>query len=229
MTSGVRHGIRDAIGERAMRRGLGQAVKDLLAAPVRLTVLPNDVATRLGLTSRETERVEAALRHVRGRLLDLGCGRNALLRRYGLDRGVGVDVVDLGGGALIVPDTTRLPFADGSFDTVTCLANLNHIPDRVPVLREARRVLAEDGRLVATMIDPVLGWLGHRLFWWDDPDAARGMRPGERYGLWPGEVVRAAAAAGFGLERRERFAYGLNGLYVFRKRSTTSHRARSPL
>lgn len=200
-----------------MRQGVFQTAVDFLSAPLRLTVLPDDVATRLGVTSKEAERVQAVLRHVSGRLLDVGCGRNTLVRRYGPERGTGVDVFDFGGGALVVRDTTRLPFADGSFDTVSFLASLNHIPTRIAVLREARRVLADDGRMLVTMINPILGWLGHRLFWWHEPEAARGMREGELYGMWPREVIRVAAAASLVLERRERFVYGLNNLFVFRK------------
>jgi len=201
-----------------MSRGLRQGVKDFVGAPLRLTVLPDDVATRFGLTSMETERIDAVLRHARGRLLDVGCGRNALVQRYGSDRAIGVDVHDFGGGALIVPDAGALPFASAAFDTVTFVANLNHIPDRVAVLREARRVLVDDGRLLATMIDPVLGWLGHRIFWWHDQDHhERGMADGERYGLWPSGVVATASAAGFVLVERHTFVYGLNRLFVFRK------------
>lgn len=51
-----------------------------------------------------------------------------------------------------VADTTRLPFANGSFDLVTFNAVLEHVPPalRAPILREAWRCLAPGGLLVVT-------------------------------------------------------------------------------
>ena len=64
--------------------------------------------------------------YICGRLLDVGCGLNRLVREYG--NGVGVDVYDWGDVDLLVDDTSCLSFPDMSFDTITCLAALNHIP-----------------------------------------------------------------------------------------------------
>lgn len=50
--------------------------------------------------------------------------------------------------AFVRGDAHRLPFADGSFDTVTCLAALYLIPDPLPVLDEMARVLAPGGELI---------------------------------------------------------------------------------
>lgn len=145
-----------------------------------MVLLPDDASTRLGWTSLEEERLRAVLPELRGRLLDVGAGRNTLVRRYDElgGEGVGVDVHDWGGGALVVEDSSHLPFADASFDTVTFVACLNHIPDRAGALREAHRVLRPGGRVVATMIDPVLGEVGHRL-WWYGEDKHRETQPGE--------------------------------------------------
>jgi len=192
-----------------------QVFKDLVFAPLRLLVLPDDWATRLGLTSLEEERICAALPYIRGRLLDIGAGRNRLVKRYG--NGIGVDVHDWGGGALIVEDSSKLPFPDKSFDTVTFLACLNHIPYREAVLREAHRLLEDDGRLIVTMLNPVLGWIGHKLFWWYSEDKERGMVPGETYGLWPSAVKRLLAKTGFHVICRKRFVYGLNNLFIVEK------------
>jgi ubiquinone/menaquinone biosynthesis C-methylase UbiE len=41
-----------------------------------------------------------------------------------------------------------LPFADGSFDTVTCGYVLEHLPDPRPGLRELSRVLVPGGRML---------------------------------------------------------------------------------
>jgi ubiquinone/menaquinone biosynthesis C-methylase UbiE len=45
-------------------------------------------------------------------------------------------------------DATALPYADGSIDAVVLTAVLGEIPDPVAALREIRRVLAPEGRLV---------------------------------------------------------------------------------
>jgi ubiquinone/menaquinone biosynthesis C-methylase UbiE len=45
-------------------------------------------------------------------------------------------------------DATRLPFEDGSIDAVVLTAVLGEIPDGAAALREIRRVLKPDGRLV---------------------------------------------------------------------------------
>lgn len=45
-------------------------------------------------------------------------------------------------------DATQLPYEDGSIDGVILTAVLGEIPDRLAALREIRRVLKPDGRLV---------------------------------------------------------------------------------
>jgi len=171
---------------------------------------------RIGVTSINTERIDYALGFVHGRLLDVACGRNRLVQRYP-GFGVGVDVFDWSEGALILRDTSRLPFLERSFDTVTILAALNHIPNRLEVLRDAHRVLRDDGQLVMTMIPPGLSALGHKVLWWHGEDWARGMGEGEVYGFTSRQIAEIAGAAGFELERHHRFLYRLNHLYVFRK------------
>lgn len=47
-----------------------------------------------------------------------------------------------------------LPFPDSSFDGVVCIDSMNHLPDRLGVLREWRRVLRPGGRALFT--DPVV-------------------------------------------------------------------------
>ncbi len=198
---------------------LAQKVFDFIFAPLRLTVLPDPLVARLGLTSSKVERLRAVSPHLKGRLLDIGCGDNELVRRYG--HGVGVDVYDWGGGALILPDCSRLPFQDRSFDTVTILAALNHIPNRAQVLEEVRRLLAEDGRLLITMINPVISYIGHRFIWWWSEDKERGMEPGEVYGFWNRDLIALVGRGGFKLALHKKFVYCLNNLFIFQKYEPT--------
>ncbi len=49
-----------------------------------------------------------------------------------------------------------MPFEDNSFDIVFSLYNLEHIPDRGRCLREIKRILKPNGRMIATV--PTFGW-----------------------------------------------------------------------
>jgi SAM-dependent methyltransferase len=159
-------------------------------------------------------RIRAVLPHVTGRLLDVGCGSNKLVRFYA--NGIGVDVHPWPGADVIVRDTSALAWDAGAFDTVTIVAALNHIPNRADVLRECRRVLRPEGRIVITMLTPgtsrIWHWLRRR---WDADQRDRGMRPGEVFGFTPKQLVDLFAEAGFTLLAQQRFMLGLNCVYVF--------------
>ncbi|TMB71069.1 MAG: class I SAM-dependent methyltransferase, partial [Chloroflexi bacterium] len=91
------------------------------------------------------------------RILDIGCGVGAFVRRLReFSPGVaGIDVdrerVTEGGKALpglALAVGERLPFADGSFDVVLLHEVLEHVTDDQATLREAYRVLRPSGRVV---------------------------------------------------------------------------------
>jgi len=196
-------------------KSLGQSVKDLAGAPLRMALLSDQMSRRLGLTSLEDERLAAVRPWITGRLLDIGAGNNRLVREYG--DGVGVDIHDFGGGATLLPDAAHLPFDAGTFDTVTFVACLNHIPEREAALREAHRVLRDGGRVLVTMIDPIISAIGHRIWWYSEEKHRGGMHRGEVYGFWPAQVRLLLRSAGFELVDERRFLYGLNRLYVARR------------
>jgi RimJ/RimL family protein N-acetyltransferase/SAM-dependent methyltransferase len=50
--------------------------------------------------------------------------------------------------------SARLPFDDATFDAVTCIDAIHHLPDRSAALAECRRVLRPGGRLLYT--DPIV-------------------------------------------------------------------------
>jgi SAM-dependent methyltransferase len=192
---------------------LGRAVWDVIGIPFRLALFPQTWLPPLGWTTLEDERIAAVRPWVQGRLLDVGAGTNRLVRVHGT--GVGVDVHDWGGGVRVIEDASHLPFDASSFDTVTFVACLNHIPNRAAALVDARRVVRDRGSLVVTMIDPILGGIGHAIWWYGEDRHRGGMKPGEVGGLWPRDVVALCAAAGFTLRRHQRFVYGMNHLFVF--------------
>lgn len=67
--------------------------------------------------------------------------------------------------AFCVADVTRLPFANGSFDCVTCGWVIEHLPDPLPGLREMSRVLRPGGSLLLLATeDTVTGALNSRTW-----------------------------------------------------------------
>jgi SAM-dependent methyltransferase len=166
-------------------------------------------------------RIEAVLPHVRGRLLDIGCGSNGLVKRY--SNGIGVDVFPWPGADSIVKNSAALDYDSHSFDTVTIIAALNHIPNREAVLRECRRVLKPDGHVVITMLPPLTSRVWHWIRApWDADQRERGMRPGEVYGFTPAEITNLFTRCGFELSSQTRFMLGFNRVYVFKVSSDLS-------
>jgi SAM-dependent methyltransferase len=53
----------------------------------------------------------------------------------------------------VLDGTRPLPFPDGSFDAITCIDAINHLPDRPLVIADWARLLKPRGRLLFT--DPV--------------------------------------------------------------------------
>ncbi len=163
----------------------------------------------------EDWRRRKVLPHIHGRLLDIGCGFNNLVSAYD-GPGTGIDVHPWPGIDVQISDAARLPFAASSFDTVTIVAALNHIPNRAAALEEVHRVLKPGGNLVLTMIGPLTGVVAHILFKKDEHERG-GMRPGEEEGLRHRDLLRLLAKCGFVLEVVRPFQLGLNRVYVARK------------
>ena len=194
-----------------------QTIKDRLCFPL-LAFLSSEHARGLRLTPIDEERVATALGRCRGWLLDIGCGTNDLARAYRARQGsaIGVDVHPWP-GADVVCDTTRLPFPDRHFDTVVMLACLNHVPrsKRSKVLQEASRVLKDDGQLLITMINPVVGVVVHAIRRRYDLDQLeRGIGEEETKGLWDKEVKELLAESRLRLAETIPFVFGLNRLYI---------------
>lgn len=207
--------------EKRRKSGVGYLVMlskilNLVFLPLRI-VCSHEFVNNLGLRSLRDERCAHAMKHCRGRLLDIGCGNNQLVRNYGNDS-VGADVYDFGGNALIVQDICKTPFDDGSFDSISFVASLNHIPNRRGVIAEAHRLLSKRGRVIVTMISPFVGAVRHKSAWWWDKDQRyRRLKDGEQYGLSHEHIVSLFKERGFRLVERKRIICWLNNLYVFEK------------
>jgi SAM-dependent methyltransferase len=143
------------------------------------------------------ERICATLNKPNPRILDVGCGTGAnlkMLAAYGKAEGVdiseqavefcrqrGLDSVKLGAAE-------QLPYESDSFDLVTSLDVVEHLDDDVAGLREMRRVLRRDGRLL--LFVPAF------MFLWGVQDDVSNHR--RRYTL--PSLLKAVEAAGFSVE-----------------------------
>ena len=127
-----------------MRRGTGQKIIDTLTFPLRALCLFHE--DRWGLSALSTERFDYVAREVVGYCLDIGCGRyNRFVTQFLGGFGRGIDVFRYEGLSEenIVKDPTHFPFEENTFDSVTFIACINHIPEpsRDAELSEAYRVL----------------------------------------------------------------------------------------
>ena len=176
-----------------------------------------DVMAR-GEARGRTRVIELAEPQPGMRILDLACGPGNLSRRLAAlvapdGEVVGVDLaagmIELARGAAItnarfeVMDIEQLTFDDASFDAVVCGHGLQFAPDLGRALREARRVLRDGCRLVASvpaspvkdsvlrLLDGVIDrWLPPRPEVLDDRETRRTVGD-------PNALREAALGAGF--------------------------------
>jgi SAM-dependent methyltransferase len=96
----------------------------------------------------------------RARLLDAGCGSGRTLddlarfgAAYGVDSSAGAVAATRGRGhrRVRLGSLEALPYPDATFDVVTCLDVLEHLPNDELALAELRRVTTPGGHLILTV------------------------------------------------------------------------------
>jgi SAM-dependent methyltransferase len=153
---------------------------------------------RRRIIARFVEEICKSLGKSRPRILDVGCGTGGnlvVLSQFGEAEGVDVspDALEFcrqrGLQNVKLGAAEKIPYADGSFDLVTALDVVEHFDDDVAGLREMRRVLQPNGRLL--LFVPTF------MFLWGVQDDVSHHR--RRYRL--SELRRAVEKAGFEVER----------------------------
>ncbi len=71
-----------------------------------------------------------------------------------------------GNPEFVTADITKLPFADGSFDCITCGYVLEHLSDPQPGLAEMARVLRTGGRMLLLTTEDNFGGAWTSRFWY---------------------------------------------------------------
>jgi SAM-dependent methyltransferase len=167
-------------------------------------------------------RFRAAIPHIKGKVLDFGCGTGELAGFFPPADYCGVDR-DL--GSLQAASKKRpqhifsqfLPDEDG-FDTIVLLAVIEHVENPSEMLKELRARLRPGGRIVVTTPHPSFGWvhtLGARIGFFSSEASE------EHESLLGLEGMRRTAhEAGLRLTLYRRFLLGANQLFILSGRST---------
>lgn len=213
--------------QRRKRRTQSAKLADFITFPLRaVTLFHKD---KWGLSCLESERFDHVAREIQGYCLDIGCGYyNRFVNEYLGGNGRGIDVFQYEGLVedQIVEDMSHFPFDDSTFDSVTFIANINHVPEsmRDRELAEAYRCLKPGGNIVVTMGNPLAELAVHKVVTVYDTllathmnmDTERGMGQEESYFLLDSEIVSRLQTAGFSKLVKKYFwtQWCLNHLWV---------------
>jgi 2-polyprenyl-3-methyl-5-hydroxy-6-metoxy-1,4-benzoquinol methylase len=144
-----------------------------LYGEIRREAFGEDIGQNSWLTSNEQDMFLSWLGLSTGKaLLDVACGSGGPALRMAASTGCSVVGIDLHEQAIstarslasqrdlkaraefcVVDATGQLPFPDSSFDAITCIDAINHLPNRPLVIAEWARLLKPGGRLLFT--DPI--------------------------------------------------------------------------
>lgn len=103
--------------------------------------------------------------HLKGKLLDFGCGRKPYQDLFSVTEYVGVDMAETGHDHKnskidVYYDGKRLPFHDSAFDSLFCSEVLEHIFNPDEILPELNRVLKPGAKVLITV---PFSWNEHEM------------------------------------------------------------------
>jgi ubiquinone/menaquinone biosynthesis C-methylase UbiE len=223
------------MGKEASASNLSSRVEQLRGTARRWTRLSSvyDIGVRVLSGPLWRRWQDTVLPHVRGRVLEVGCGTGLLLERLS-SRGEAVGV-DLSAGMLeraskrlsrrrrraklVLADAQRLPFEDASFDSAVSTFALTAVPDLDLALAEMTRVVRDGGTLVVVSVG--------------DPDSSNPLtRMATAAWQAAGDIIRdeAATLRRLGLEpsRRDFGPFGSIHLVVAVKSESSTGRRPEP-
>jgi 2-polyprenyl-3-methyl-5-hydroxy-6-metoxy-1,4-benzoquinol methylase len=144
-----------------------------LYAQIRRDAFGEDIGQSSWLTADEQDKFLGWLNLSSGKtLLDIACGSGGPALRIAERTGCSVVGIDVHEQAIatanslaaergltdraqfrVADATAQLPSPDGSFDAITCIDAINHLPNRPRVIADWARMLKPGGRLLFT--DPI--------------------------------------------------------------------------
>jgi 2-polyprenyl-3-methyl-5-hydroxy-6-metoxy-1,4-benzoquinol methylase len=156
------------------------------------------------------------------RVLDVGCHQGEFFAWLGerIAPSVGYDPLydghPNGNRHQFLPEMFRegLPLDSQSFDAITLLATIEHIQDKSIIARESARLLRRGGCVIITVPSPLVDRILDFLVAIKLVD---GMSLEEHHGFLPQDLPGIFIPAGFKLRKKQKFQFGLNNLYVFKR------------
>ena len=148
-----------------------------LYAEMRREAYGEDVGQSGWMTANEQDKYLKWLQLAPGKaLLDVACGTGGLAMRIATLTGCSITGVDAHKDAIaaatslasqrgladraqfqLADASARLPFPDASFDAITCIDAINHLPNRPALIAEWARLLKPGGRLLFTNPTTITG------------------------------------------------------------------------
>ena len=163
----------------------------------------------------QEKRINQVLPHVKGKLLDIGCGNNILVQKYG--NGTGVDIHKYHSSVIVIDNAAELPFNNTSYDSITMIASLHYISNRIDTLKEVHRILKLDGKLIITDPEQHISKLWYRLRkkseYYDHY-----KKKDKTFGFSIKEITDMLNSTGFETIYLKKFFFNLNRLIIARKK-----------
>ena len=158
-------------------------------------------------------------------IVDIGCGREAeflMSHKDKISKGIGFDfrIENKEEGNICLKNNkgrdSTLPLPDNSVDTVFLNAVLEHLTNPYSVLKECRRILKKNGKVVMTTptraAKPVLEFMAFKLHIINEDEILE-----HQHYYNKADVVKLASKLGFKVERYKFFELFMNSLIVYSK------------